>query len=142
MQCYQVLGDEYLSDLGEPISKRLQDTIPHILRTANRAVEDGNTCTIENSRWMVARGPRTEERYLTASLIPLMEAEGNAAGILLLAHETTPRVLQERRARTLMDLATHLAEARRLRPRLPTRQLRAARQPLGYAVRIALSVRT
>jgi signal transduction histidine kinase/DNA-binding response OmpR family regulator len=108
---HQVLGDEYLAELGEPISKRLQDTIPQVMRTVYRAVEDGDSCTIENSRWMVGRGIRSEERYLTASLIPLMEAKGNTAGVLLLAHEVTQRVFQERRARVLMDLSSHLVEA-------------------------------
>jgi signal transduction histidine kinase len=59
----------------------------------------------------IFRNGRLEDVYWTYGYSPVFEASGAVGGTLVVCTETTPRVISDRRLRTLQLLATQLAEA-------------------------------
>lgn len=86
-----------------------------------------------------------EERYLTASFNPIVLDSGKVGSSFTLIDDTTDRVIDERRLRTLRDLAARSMEAKeideacRIRATFATRclwagvDLRTVQQWLGHS---------
>jgi PAS domain S-box-containing protein len=66
----------------------------------------GEAVALEDSPLPLARNGYLEECYFTLSYSPIREESGEVGGLLGVVHETTDRVLAERRLRTLRDLYT------------------------------------
>jgi PAS domain S-box-containing protein len=65
----------------------------------------GEAVALEDSLLPLDRNGYLEECYFTLSYSPIADDEGRIGGVLGVVHETTDRVLGERRTRTLRDLA-------------------------------------
>ena len=76
----------------------------------------------------ITRGDRVQDVYWSYSYSPVRDDDGCVGGVLVTVQETTRRVLVERRARTLQDLA-----ARMLHAGSPLEVCRAAIASLGSA---------
>ncbi|HEY9665611.1 MAG TPA: PAS domain-containing protein, partial [Coleofasciculaceae cyanobacterium] len=72
-------------------------------------VMSGEGTWYENQVVFPNRYGYTEEAYFTFSHSPIRDESGQVVGIFQAVTETTERVLDERRLRTLHDLATHTA---------------------------------
>jgi signal transduction histidine kinase len=59
----------------------------------------------------ITRGDRVQDVYWSYSYSPILDDEGEVGGVLVTVQETTRRVLTERRARLLQQLATRELEA-------------------------------
>ena len=59
----------------------------------------------------ITRGDRVQDVYWSYSYSPILDDEGEVGGVLVTVQETTRRVLTERRARLLQQLATREFEA-------------------------------
>jgi hypothetical protein len=59
----------------------------------------------------ITRGDRVQDVYWSYSYSPILDDEGEVGGVLVTVQETTRRVLTERRARLLQQLATGEFEA-------------------------------
>jgi len=87
--------------------------------------------------WIVQRKDYPEETWWNASFSPVMDEAGEVGGVLIIIHETTERVLGERRLRFLVDLSTNLRGVADARDVMATaaemlgRHLKANR--VGYA---------
>ncbi|WP_414475926.1 PAS domain-containing protein [Microvirga sp. M2] len=87
--------------------------------------------------WIVQRKGYPEATWWNASFSPVMIETGDVGGVLIIIHETTERVLGERRLRFLIDLSTRLRGIAEARDAMATaaamlgRHLKASR--VGYA---------
>lgn len=72
--------------------------------------EDASTLT--DQLFLLERNGYLEECYFTFSYSPIPNDEGGVGGVFVTALETTDRVVEDRRRRTIRDLASRLAEAR------------------------------
>jgi PAS domain S-box-containing protein len=90
------------------LGKRFEDAWPEIWDVigpmARGVLETGEATWYEDLPLMMLRSGYTEETYFTFSYSPLKDEEGRNAGLFCACIETTERVLQERRLRTLRDL--------------------------------------
>jgi signal transduction histidine kinase len=66
---------------------------------------NGQVALSDDQLLMLERSGHLEEAYFTSSFSPIRAETGEVAGVFAAAHETTPRVIGERRLRTLRELA-------------------------------------
>src|SRR5262245_32000386 len=109
-----MIGDKHPSALGT----RLFDSWPELRSTIEDMLESvltaGKSAVAENLLHVYDRHGYLEERYLTVSFNPIVLDSGKTGGSLTFIHNTTERVVGERRLRTLRDLATRSGDAREL----------------------------
>ncbi|MBA3319369.1 MAG: PAS domain-containing protein [Gemmatimonadales bacterium] len=76
------------------------------------AVMGGGEATWHEDRLVpITRGDRVEDVYWSYSYSPILDDDGDVGGVLVTVQETTKRVLTERRARILQELAANELEA-------------------------------
>jgi PAS domain S-box-containing protein len=102
------------------LGRRFEDAWPEIWDVigpmARNVLETGEATWSEDLPLKFQRSGYTEEVYFTFSYSPLKDEDGRNAGLFCACIETTERVLQERRLRTLRDMtidAQSLEEAGR-----------------------------
>ena len=68
--------------------------------------------TLTDQLFLLDRNNYLEETYFTFSYSPIPDDDGKVGGVFVTALETTERVIEDRRRRTLRELAARTAEAR------------------------------
>jgi signal transduction histidine kinase/CheY-like chemotaxis protein len=100
-----VLGaSKHPAAMGRPIRESFQE-LWHIVGPMFARVLDGESIALEDTQLPLDRHGYLEESYFTLSYSPLAADDGAIAGVLGVVHETTERVLADRRLRTLRELS-------------------------------------
>jgi signal transduction histidine kinase len=94
---------------GPEVWPEIWDTIGPMV---DRVVSRGESTWSDDLLLFMHRNGYPEECYFTFSYSPIREESGGVGGMFCACTETTPKVLGERRLRTLGDLAGATAEAR------------------------------
>jgi signal transduction histidine kinase/CheY-like chemotaxis protein len=111
-------NDEYRSVLGPrkhpaAMGRRVEDSYKELWATVGpmfARVLQGETVTLDDGILPLNRSGYLEECYFTLSYSPIADGEA-VLGVLGVVHETTERVLAERRLAALRQLAADLADA-------------------------------
>ncbi len=100
-----VLGSsKHPGAMGRPV----RDSYPelwHVVGPMFQRVLDGESIALEDTLLPLDRNGYLEESYFTLSYSPLAADDGLIQGVLGVVHETTDRVLADRRLRTLRELS-------------------------------------
>ncbi|HYO71558.1 MAG TPA: ATP-binding protein, partial [Archangium sp.] len=105
-------GAKHPRVLGAP-AETLWPEAWHLLGPMMRqVVESGVPTWSEDQFLLMDRNGFTEETYWTFSYSPIRGERGSVDGVFTAVSETTPRVLGERRLRTLRELASEASRAR------------------------------
>src|SRR4030095_14646641 len=91
--------------LGRRFPGARPDVWAGVAPMAEGVLETGEATWSEDLPFIFQRSGYPEEVYFTFSYSPLKDEEGRNAGLFCACIETTERVLQERRLRTLRDMA-------------------------------------
>ena len=107
-----ILGDlKHPGALGQPAYPWWTEIWDVLTPMFNRVLA-GEGTWYENQLILPNRNGYIEETYFTFSHSPIRDESGSVAGIFQAVTETTERVLDERRLRTLRDLAAKAVEAK------------------------------
>jgi PAS domain S-box-containing protein len=96
--------------LGSPIGKVFTEAMDFIGPRFDNVMARGEDFTVTDQLFILDRNDYLEECYFTFSYSPAPAEDGGVGGVLVTALETTERVLDDRRRRTLRDLATEMAK--------------------------------
>jgi signal transduction histidine kinase len=97
--------------MGQDFSECWASAWPVIGEPFARALE-GHASFIENQRMFLDRNGYLEETFFTFSFSPIRDETGGVGGVLNPCHETTSKMLSERRTRALRDLAARTVRAK------------------------------
>ncbi|MFO0749285.1 MAG: response regulator [Myxococcota bacterium] len=120
-QLVQIYNDAFAAMIGSTkdalaLGRPLAEVWPELLDAVGPLVAEvtqaGRSVWIEDRPFSFERNLPREEVYITASLSPVRGADGRVASVLAICHETTARVVGERRLRLLRDLGTRLTGVR------------------------------
>jgi PAS domain S-box-containing protein len=106
-----VCGDAHPRALGEDYRVTWASAWPAIGEPFDRA-RRSETSYLENQRMFLNRNGYLEETFFTFSLSPILDGDGNVAGLFHPVTETTATMLAQRRTRALRDLAEIAGKAR------------------------------
>jgi signal transduction histidine kinase len=107
---WPICGAKHPGSMGQDFSECWASPWPVIGAAFERALA-GETSFLENQRMFLDRNGYLEETFFTFSFSPIRDETG-VAGLFHPVTETTSRMLSERRARALRDLAARAAKAR------------------------------
>ena len=96
--------------MGRPIEESYKE-LWHTVGPMFARVMAGETVALDDGILPLDRSGYLEECYFTLSYSPLLDDAGSVNGVLGVVHETTERVLAERRLVALRQLAADLADA-------------------------------
>src|SRR4051812_49516192 len=108
----RILGAKHPAALGRPgreVWPEIGDIIGPML---DGVLERSEATWSDDQLLLLARRGYEEECYFTFSYSPIHAARGGVGGVFCAVHETTERVLGERRLRTLGTLAERTSAAR------------------------------
>jgi CheY-like chemotaxis protein len=108
---WPICGGKHPTSMGQDFSECWASAWPAIGTAFARAF-GGETSFLENQRMFLDRNGYLEETFFTFSFSPIRDETGSVVGLFHPVTETTARMLSERRARTLRDLAARTREAR------------------------------
>lgn len=110
--CIPIFGDKHPAALG----RRVADVWPEAWHTIGPVLESvlRTGVAVRQDDWMLVlnRSGFAEECYFTLSYSPIRPDAGDPAGVFVATMETTRRVLNDRRQRTLSELASQVARRR------------------------------
>jgi len=110
--CRQMIASKHPGALGHP-GREGWPEIWHIIGPRLQSVLDtGQATWSEDFPLLLERNGYLEECYLTFSFSPIRDETGRVGGIFTPATETTEKVIEKRRLRTLRDLAACTAQAK------------------------------
>ncbi|HTU85147.1 MAG TPA: histidine kinase [Solirubrobacteraceae bacterium] len=92
-----VLGKLHPGALGQPAHELLRDSWQIVGPQLEAVVERGDSTWAEDQPLTFDRRGALEVSYFTYSYSPILDDDGGVGGVLLVTHETTARVLGERR---------------------------------------------
>ncbi|MBV8206996.1 MAG: PAS domain S-box protein [Acidobacteria bacterium] len=95
--------------LGSPIARVFPEAMDFIGPRFEQVMARGEDFTVTDQLFILDRNDYFEECYFTFSYSPAPADDGSVGGVLVTALETTERVLDDRRRRTLRDLAMEMA---------------------------------
>lgn len=107
---WPICGGKHPQSMGEDFRECWASAWPVIGEAFARAC-NGETSYLENQRMFLDRNGYLEEAFFTFSFSPIRDETGGIGGLFHPVTETTSRMLSERRARALRDLATRTANA-------------------------------
>jgi signal transduction histidine kinase/DNA-binding response OmpR family regulator len=108
-----VLGSKHPGALGRSTFDTWSEIWDDIVGPLFRKVKvEGEATYLEDFHFPLHRYGYTEECYFTFCYSPIREESGAAGGVFVTCIETTPRMVGERRLRTLRELASRAGEAR------------------------------
>jgi PAS domain S-box-containing protein len=112
----QIIGTKHPAALGCP-GRECWPEIWHIIGPMLEGVlERGEATWSSDLLLMLERSGYPEECYFTFSYSPIRDESGKIAGVFTPVADTTERVINERRMRTLRDLAARASTARDIQP--------------------------
>jgi signal transduction histidine kinase len=106
---WPICGAKHPGSMGQDFSQCWASPWPVIGAAFERALA-GETSFLENQRMFLDRNGYMEETFFTFSFSPIRDETG-VAGLFHPVTETTSRMLSERRARVLRDLAARATKA-------------------------------
>ena len=110
-----ILGAKHPAALGRP-GREVWPEIWHIIGPMLEGVlQRGEATWSDDQMLLLSRRGYDEECYFTFSYSPIREEDGSVSGVFCAVHETTERVVGERRMRMLGELAERTSEARSAR---------------------------
>lgn len=107
-------NDAYISVLGltkhsNALGRPASDVWPEIWNfcgpLAEKVFEKGEASFVDDVRFIMNRGGHLEENFISFSYNPIYDEAGKIAGLFCPNTDTTPKVLNARRLRTLSELA-------------------------------------
>jgi PAS domain S-box-containing protein len=108
----QIIGTKHPAATGRP-GRECWPEIWHIIGPMLEGVMQRGEATWSNDLLlMLERNGYPEECYFTFSYSPIRDESGNIGGVFTPVADTTERVINERRTRTLRDLAARASSAR------------------------------
>ncbi len=108
----QIIGAKHPAALGHP-GRDCYPEIWHIIQPMLEGVIERGEATWSNDLLlMLERSGYPEECYFTFSYSPIRDESGGIGGVFTPVADTTERVINERRTRTLRDLAARASSAR------------------------------
>jgi PAS domain S-box-containing protein len=108
----QIIGAKHPAALGGP-GRECWPEIWHIIGPMLEGVmQRGEATWSDDLLLMLERNGYPEECYFTFSYSPIRDESGDIGGVFTPVAETTERVINERRMRTLRDLAARTSSAR------------------------------
>ncbi len=109
---YRVIcGEKHPRSMGQNFADCWREAWP-VIGAAHDSALAGKTAFLENQHIFLERHGYTEECFFTFSFSPIRDETGRLAGLFHPVIETTPKMLGERRTRTLRDLASGVMNAR------------------------------
>ena len=105
----EVIGSLHPHALGKPAREVLVDMWETVGPMLNAVLQSGEATWSVDQPLMIDRYGLVEEAFFTWSYSPIPDDDGEIGGVLLVTTETTPRVLAERRLRTLTEMAAEIA---------------------------------
>ncbi len=108
----QLLGEKHPHALGRPHRETFAEVLETVDPMIRHVMTTGENLWVPEQQLLLNREGYAEECYFTLSYSPVRDDAGAIAGMLCVCSETTQEVIDERRLRTLRDLATQLAEAK------------------------------
>ena len=109
---YRVIcGDKHPSSMGQNFKECWREAWP-VIGEAHDSALAGETAFLENQHIFLERHGYTEECFFTFSFSPIRDEAARLAGIFHPVIEMTPKLLGERRTRTLRDLVSRTSNAK------------------------------
>jgi signal transduction histidine kinase len=108
---WPICGAKHPHSMGQNFSECWASAWPVIGEPFARALA-GHASFIENQRMFLDRNGYLEETFFTFSFSPIRDETGGVGGVLNPCHETTAKMLSERRTRALRDLAARTGKAK------------------------------
>ena len=105
----EVIGSLHPYALGKPAREVLVDMWETVGPMLHAVLKSGEATWSVDQPLMIDRYGLVEEAFFTWSYSPMPDDDGEIGGVLLVTTETTPRVLAERRLRTLTEMAAEVA---------------------------------
>lgn len=106
-----ILGQLHPNALGLPARELLRDSWAAVGPELEGVMADArSTWSVDRPLMFDFRG-RKEMMYFTYSYSPVIEADGQVSGVLLITEDTTARVLAERRLETVTDVVARSMNA-------------------------------
>jgi hypothetical protein len=143
---WPICGGKHPDSMGQDFTVCWESPWPVIGDSFERALR-GETSYLEDQRMFLDRNGYPEETFFTFSFSPIRDESGEVAGLFHPVTETTPKMVSQRRTRTLRGLAARagkaagctgaLARGHRHRPRPrprargDARRVGARREPAG-----------
>ncbi|HMN82522.1 MAG TPA: PAS domain-containing protein [Burkholderiaceae bacterium] len=110
--CAATLGSKSEWAIGASAREVWAETWSDIASRIDRVLSGGSATWDERMRLFLERGGQREETYHTFSYSPLRDDDGAIRGLLCVITDETERVIGERRAALLLDLAAEVSAAR------------------------------
>ena len=109
---YRVIcGEKHPRSMGQNFPECWREAWP-VIGAAHDSALQGDTAFLENQHIFLERHGYVEECFFTFSFSPIRDETGRLAGLFHPVIETTPKMLGERRTRTLRDLASGVMNAK------------------------------
>ncbi len=108
---WPICGGKHPHSVGQDFSVCWASAWPVIGKAFERALA-GETSYLEDQRMFLDRHGYLEETFFTFSFSPIRDETGGVGGLFHPVTETTAKMLGERRARALRDLAARTGKAR------------------------------
>src|SRR2546426_5741315 len=108
---WPICGAKHPLSMGQDFSECWASAWPVIGEAFEQALA-GETSYLENQRMFLDRHGYLEETFFTFSFSPIRDETGGVGGLFHPVTETTAKMLGERRARALRDLAARTGKAR------------------------------
>ncbi|MEP6889102.1 MAG: response regulator [Nitrospirota bacterium] len=109
---YRVIcGDKHPSSMGQNFKECWREAWP-VIGEAHDSALAGETAFLENQHIFLDRHGYTEECFFTFSFSPIRDEAARLAGLFHPVIEMTPKLLGERRTRTLRDLVSRTSNAK------------------------------
>jgi PAS domain S-box-containing protein len=102
--CIPILGAKHPGDLGRPGREAWAEAFHLVEPVLLAALEEGKSSLTRDGFIPVARQGFLEECYFDYSYVPIEDEQGGIGGLFSTVIETTEKVINERRLRTLIDL--------------------------------------
>ncbi|MBV9717358.1 MAG: response regulator [Solirubrobacterales bacterium] len=106
-----ILGNLHPWALGCPAHELLRDSWPMVGPQLMAVMEHGEATWDEDRPLTFARRGLLEVGYFSYGYSPIVDDRGGVGGVLLVSHETTPRVLAERRMDTVREMGLRSMDA-------------------------------
>ena len=107
-----ILGARHPTALGQPASQIWTDVWDTVSYQVEGVLQSGQAFWNEASMFVLERNGYLEETYFTFSYSPIFDDAGQVSGLLGVITEDTLRVLNDRRIKTLRELAAETLNAK------------------------------